>query len=224
MSTETMLKHRIVMLLLALVPWGLAAEPTMLSFRIIDSQTGEPVADARVIVNHGPTAKPSSAEMAQRNRQFQPQSLVISRGSAVNFPNYDATQHHVYSFSPAKIFELELFADQPKAPVVFDQVGVVEVGCNIHDRMRGFIIVTNSTLTARTNSSGLATVSLSADTAIDGELSLSLWHPRLENATKIVDFSVNHSLSDPVELQLDLTPERKKAGRLDGLQKRFQDL
>lgn len=219
-----MLKNRIAPLLFAVMPWGLAAEPVMLMVQVVDSETGKPVADARVIVNHGPVAEPSSAEMEQKNRQFQPGSLLVSTGSEVNFPNRDATQHHVYSFSPAKVFNLELFADQPDAPVVFDQAGVVEVGCNIHDQMQGFILVTDSVLTARTEATGMASISLPAEVAENDELSVSLWHPRLENATQTVDFTVSLPASGPAELALDLAPEPEKTGRLDRLQKRFQDL
>jgi len=219
-----MFRHRIAPLLLLFIPLSLSAQPTTLAVRVIDSQTSEPVADARVIVNHGPAAEPVSAEMEQRDRQFQPKSLLVSKGSKVNFPNRDATQHHVYSFSPAKSFNLELFKDQPEAPVVFDKTGVVEIGCNIHDRMQGFILVTDSGLTARTDASGAASVPLPADVAGIKQLSLSLWHPRLGNVTETVNFTVSLPASGPVELGLDLTPEREKTGRLDGLQKRFQDL
>lgn len=216
--------NRIVLLCLALAPSGLAAEPQTIAVRITDSQSNEPVANARVVVNDGPTAEPSSFEMAQKNRQFEPGSLVIPRGSEVNFPNLDSTQHHVYSFSSAKTFDLELFADQPEAPVVFDKTGVVEVGCNIHDRMQGFIIVTDSSLTASTDDSGLARVSLPSDSVFPDQLSISIWHPRLANANQTTNFTVTTIASGPAELALDLAPERKKAGRLDGLQKRFQDL
>jgi plastocyanin len=219
-----MLKNWIIPLVLAAFRVSLAAEPVVLSVRITDNSTGEPVGDARVIVNHGAAAKPSSADMVQENRQFRPKSLVVARGSEVNFPNRDTTQHHVYSFSPAKVFNLELFADQPEAPILFDKTGVVEIGCNIHDQMQAFILVTDSALTARTDGSGMATISMPADTANSGELSLSLWHQRLSNPARALDFTISFPASDPVELMLDLAPERKETGRLDGLQKRYRDL
>lgn len=219
-----MWRDRIVLLAFALAPWHLAAEPVILMVQVIDSRTSEPVSDARVIVSNGPSAEPSSAEMVQKNRQFQPNSLVITSGSEVNFPNRDNTQHHVYSFSPARVFNLELFADQPEAPVTFNQVGIVEVGCNIHDQMQGFILVTDSPLHARTDSSGLATISLAGDAASADRLDVKVWHPRLKNALETVDFTLNASNRKPMELVIDLVPERRKAGRLDGLQQRFQDL
>lgn len=219
-----MLRHWIALLALAGLSLGLAAEPVTVSLRITDSNTGKPAANAQILVNAGAAAEPSSADMMQENRQFQPQILVVATGSPVNFPNRDSTQHHVYSFSPAKVFNLELFADQPQAPVVFDNSGVVEVGCNIHDQMQGFILVTDSALTAQTDASGIAQIALPAEIVGAGELRLSLWHQRLENTTETIDFRVDLPASGPVELALDLAPERRPAGRLDGLQKRFQDL
>jgi plastocyanin len=221
-----MFKNWIVSLLLTMAPLGLAAEPTTLSVRIVDSSTGEPVEGARVIINQGQSAEPSSAEMSQKNREFRPGTLVVSRGSKVNFPNRDTTQHHVYSFSPAKSFNIELFAGQPEEPILFDKTGVVEVGCNIHDQMQGFILVTDSALTARTGPDGKATIRLPASVAAmaDGELAFSLWHDRLQNTTQTVDVTARMPSSGPLELALDLKPERPKTGRLDGLQKRFQDL
>jgi plastocyanin len=145
-----------MMACLLLLPLPVNAAQSTLSVTVIDSQNGEAVASARIIVNDGPTAKPISVEMVQKNRQFQPKVLMVPKKSEVNFPNQDATQHHVYSFSPTKVFNLELFAGKPEAPVVFDKTGVVEVGCNIHDNMQGFILVTDSSLTALTDSSGRA--------------------------------------------------------------------
>lgn len=219
-----MSKTFVVLLCFALTPLGLAAQAQTLSVRIIDSQNSKPVADAKVLVNHGATPEPGSFQMAQKNRQFQPDLLVIPRGSEVNFPNLDTTQHHVYSFSPAKVFNLELFADQPDAPVVFDRTGVVEVGCNIHDQMQAFILVTDTSLTARTDASGLATISLPSDISATEQLSVSVWHQRLRNTNETVNFTVKTQVSDPAELTLDLTPERGQTGRLDGLQKRYRNL
>lgn len=214
----------IALLALAILPLSFTAEASTLSIRIVDASTGEPVPDARVIVNHGAKPEPSDSEMVQENRRFQPGSLVVARGSTVNFPNRDATQHHVYSFSPAKVFNIELFADQPEAPILFDKTGVVEVGCNIHDRMQGFILVTDSRLTAQTDNDGLASITLPADVSGMDQLSLSLWHQRLPNATRTVDIIASVQPTDPLELTLELTPEPEKDGRLDGLQQRFRDL
>ncbi|MDI9243749.1 methylamine utilization protein [Marinobacter sp. CHS3-4] len=208
---------------LALYSGMATAASSELSITVMDARTGDPVADARIIATNGPPASPVSTEMVQKNRQFQPHTLLVAKGSEVNFPNKDATQHHVYSFSPAKSFNLELFADQPEAPIVFDKTGIVEVGCNIHDQMQGFIVVTDSDLTAQTDDTGNASLSL-PETLATGDLKLQLWHPRLTDVTQMVELTLNLPSDNPVELTLELSPEPPKTGRLDSLQNRYRDL
>lgn len=159
---------------LAAVP--LAAAP--LTVRVLDSH-GHPVADAVV------TLRPESREraahasgpyvMAQQNMQFHPFVLVVPVGATVSFPNHDSTKHDVYSFSPAKQFELKLFAKDQSRSVHFDKPGVVALGCNIHDQMTAFIFVTDSAWTAKTDGRGLVTF---AD-APDQPARLTVWHPYL---------------------------------------------
>ena len=82
---------------------------------------------------------------------------------------------HVYSFSPAKKFELKLFAKDQSRTVHFDKPGIVALGCNIHDQMTAFIVVTDSEWTARTNAQGMAQFSDAPNTPAR----LVLWHPYL---------------------------------------------
>ena len=60
----------------------------------------------------------------------------------------------MYSFSPTKTFELPLYKGEAAPPVVFDKVGAVKIGCNIHDWMSGIILVLPSRYFAVTDSLG----------------------------------------------------------------------
>ena len=113
--------------------------------------------------------------VSQKNIQFHPFLTVVPVGADVSFPNFDPTKHHVYSFSPAKRFELKLFAKDQSRTVHFDKPGVVALGCNIHDQMSAFIVVTDSAWTARTNAQGIAAF---AD-APNAPGRLTVWHPYL---------------------------------------------
>jgi plastocyanin len=84
------------------------------------------------------------AVLDQKNRMFVPHILPIQTGTAVTFPNSDNVRHQVYSFSPAKKFQLPLYAGTPAAPVVFDKPGVVTLGCNIHDQMSAYVVVVDT--------------------------------------------------------------------------------
>ena len=115
------------------------------------------------------------AEMAQVNKQFDPRVLVVPMGTSVTFPNRDTVRHHVYSFSPAKNFELKLYAGTAANPVVFDKVGIAVLGCNIHDNMAAWVVVVDTPYYARSSAGG--TVSLA--NVPPGSYRLRVWHPGL---------------------------------------------
>lgn len=139
---------------------------------------GQPLADAVVAVElRGQPARAAAgarAEMAQRERQFQPFVLVVQTGTAVNFPNFDTVRHHVYSFSPVKTFDIKLYTGTPAEPVTFDKPGVATLGCNIHDKMSAHIVVVDTPVFAKTDAQGQARLDLPP-----GEHQLRAWHPRV---------------------------------------------
>ena len=92
---------------------------------------GAPVADAVVHAypKPGPAAfRKRDAQVEQIDKLFVPVVSVVQTGTSVQFPNRDPIRHHVYSFSPAKTFELKLYAGTPVAPIVFDKPGEVVLG------------------------------------------------------------------------------------------------
>ena len=117
--------------------------------------------------------------MAQQGKQFLPGVLVVPVGTSVHFPNRDSVRHHVYSFSPAKKFELKLYTGTPANPVVFERAGVVTLGCNIHDRMVGWIVVVDTPYYAQA-AEGAAQVQINGVPA--GNYKLRVWHPAWHRA------------------------------------------
>jgi plastocyanin len=172
-----MVRNFLLALALAGAVSPLAAAP--LTVRVVDA-TGRPVRDAVVtLYPSGTAAHPARAGgrfvVAQQNLQFKPFLTIVPVGSDVSFPNLDPTKHHVYSFSPAKKFELKLFAKDQSRTVHFDHAGVVALGCNIHDQMSAFIFVTDTAWTARTNAQGLAAFG----DAPNAPARVTVWHPYL---------------------------------------------
>jgi len=167
----------LIALALASAATPLAAAP--LSVRVVDA-AGRPVRDAVVTLypsgNAARTARPGGRfSIAQQNLQFRPFLTIVTVGTDVSFPNLDPTKHHVYSFSPAKKFELKLFAKDQSRTIRFDKPGVVALGCNIHDQMSAFVVVTDSAWTARTNAQGLVTFG----DAPNAPGRVKVWHPYL---------------------------------------------
>lgn len=157
---------------------GAAAHAGSVQVDVADA-AGKPLADAVVFLESAEARKQvrplADLEMAQKKKQFVPGVLVVPVGSAVRFPNQDAVRHHVYSFSPVKKFELKLYAGTPSNPVVFDQPGVVTLGCNIHDQMVGWILVVETPYYAHTPATGQAKV----HDVPPGRYTLRTWHARM---------------------------------------------
>jgi plastocyanin len=143
---------------------------------------------------------PIKAVMDQVNRAFQPDLMVIPVGSTVTFPNSDSVSHQIYSFSPAKRFQLPLYRGTPYPPVHFDQAGVVSLGCNIHDEMVGYLLVTDAPYYGRTDKAGAWTVELAR-----GHYRISIWHPRLRDEPADLDRELTVGDADHAELTLRLT-------------------
>ncbi|HWA24320.1 MAG TPA: carboxypeptidase regulatory-like domain-containing protein [Lacunisphaera sp.] len=91
-----------------------------------------------------PAAREAPAvRVEQKDLKFVPQLLVVQAGTRVEFPNLDDTFHNIFSYSPAKRFDLGRYrmGEKPVPSVVFDTPGVVVLRCDIHEHMRGVILV-----------------------------------------------------------------------------------
>ncbi|CUS48772.1 MAG: hypothetical protein HLUCCO02_01900 [Idiomarinaceae bacterium HL-53] len=155
--------------------------------------------------------------MDQINRQFAPQLLFIQVGDSVNFPNSDNVRHHVYSFSAANTFELRLYEAGDSPDVPFPEQGIVVVGCNIHDQMRGHIVVGASELNSISDEAG--TLSYQVEWKDTG--GWYLWHPWMSEQGKQpmkVDLSSWSETNNEIRLPVTAPVEREESE----LEKRFQ--
>lgn len=160
--------------------WCAAARPAALEAHIHQGN-GSPVADAVITLVPEDGAAPAAAYhgvaiMDQRHSTFVPHVLVVPVGTLVRFPNSDNIHHDVYSFSPAKTFDLPLYKGIHANPVLFDKPGVVVLGCNIHDWMLGYIDVVTTPWYAKTDADGRAAL-----TGIPpGKYRVDIWQPGLD--------------------------------------------
>lgn len=147
--------------------------------RVVDID-GEPVPEVVVTARAPHSASPARsggthATMNQHGLAFEPHILVVEAGSLIDFPNGDDVMHHVYSFSPAKQFDMTIEAGTARDGMQFAEPGVVTLGCNIHDGMLGYIVVTDTPFHTKTDFDGIAELSdLPA-----GSYEVSIWTPRI---------------------------------------------
>ncbi len=148
-----------------------------------------------------PPPTPLVAVMEQRQKQFMPYVLPVRVGTVVQFPNRDPVKHHVYSFSPAKRFELKLYDGNVIQEVLFDTVGMVVLGCNIHDWMVGYVYVVDTPYFVKTDQTGhWRFINLAA-----GSYDLHLWHPHQRTAVAPRRITVTDAPL-PQALQITLKP------------------
>lgn len=141
--------------------------------------------------------------MDQINKAFVPSVLVVRTGTPVTFPNSDTIAHQVYSFSSAKRFELPLYRGHPHAPVVLDQAGLIVLGCNIHDSMAGYIVVTDSPYFGKSDDRGAWRMgALPA-----AEYEVTIWSPRLPRSAGMIkeQVTLTEARAGRVEFKLPQT-------------------
>ena len=85
-------------------------------------------------------------QVAQKNLGFVPALMPVQVGTRVEFPNFDDTYHNIFSYSPAKRFDLGRYRpdEKPVPSQVFDKPGLITLRCDIHEHMRGLILVLNT--------------------------------------------------------------------------------
>lgn len=196
-----------VVLFLVVMGVASSAAARELGGRVVDAH-GAPLADAVVFVADGPPpAAPPPAVVDQVDKQFVPRLLVVPVGTAVTFPNRDQIHHHVYSFSPAKTFEIPLYKGEPAAPVVFDRPGAVTLGCNIHDWMSAVVLVVPTAHFARTGADGQFTLR----DLPDAPLTLVAWHATARSPAASTR-QIGADEPGALQFTLETTPRRARRG------------
>jgi len=141
-------------------------------------------------------------EIVQKDQEYTPYVTVVRVGTEVVFPNQDSIQHHIYSLSKAKRFEKPLYAPGAHESVLFDQPGIVTLGCNIHDWMVAYVVVLPTPYFAKTDAAGVAQLNVPA-----GRYRIEVWHPRLA-APDVREAKIGPGAA-PLDYALKLKPDRR---------------
>ncbi|MCH4894635.1 MULTISPECIES: plastocyanin/azurin family domain protein [unclassified Sphingomonas] len=178
-----------------------------LELRVVDA-AGTPIRDAVVTVmpaggvSDRPIRFPWGTTMVQRDIAFQPHVLIVPVGASVAFPNRDKVRHHIYSFSKPARFELKLYGRDEVRSYTFKTPGAVALGCNIHDRMSGFIKVVDTPYAIATGGDGIARIAA----VPAGPARVTVWHPRSRardnEIVQTMVFAATGQLARQVQLQL----------------------
>lgn len=174
---------------------------------LVQDKAGRPLQDAIVFLESAEASRarlaskpPPGIEIQQISRQFEPRVTVVQQGTSVQFPNRDNVRHHVYSFSPAKNFELKLYSGTPANPVVFDKPGIAVLGCNIHDHMVAWVVVVDTPYYGKSAATGRVTL----QQVPPGAYRLRVWHADLPVGTPALERALLVDTTDAsVTLRVD---------------------
>jgi plastocyanin len=141
---------------------------------------------------------PLHLEMAQQNRLFEPDILVVPVGSTIAFPNSDPIFHNVFSLSKVKQFDLGYYGAGQSRTQRFDKPGVVRVYCHLHPNMNAAVLVVASAWYGRPGSDGILVLA----GVPAGSYRIVAWHKSAGFLLKKVQVPQNGSVD--IELSLPL--------------------
>jgi len=136
-----------------------------------------------------PAAHP---RLAQKDQSFVPRVVVVPVGGVVDFPNMDPIYHNVFSVSPARRFDLGKYPRGESRSVRFPRSGLVNVYCDIHSDMAGFILVTPTRAFARPSADG----AWQLPELPPGRYDVHWWHPDFPAGHREVDLGAGDAVVD----------------------------
>jgi len=131
----------------------------------------------------GPTPLPHRSRrprvLNQASKAFVPHVLAVAVGETVAFRNDDPYFHNVFSLSPGQGFDTGLYSAGGVYNKTFTRPGPVELLCNIHASMVGYIYVVNSAYYTQPRANGAFVIR----NVPPGSYELHAWH---ESAAAVV--------------------------------------
>lgn len=154
-------------------------------------------ADAVVYIDVIGKLAGGTASMKQEGKQFIPQTLVVQRGTKVDFPNRDAIFHNVFSVSPDNSFDLGSYRQGETKSVTFTKPGVVSVYCNMHPQMVGHILVVPGPYYVTAGKDGFFKI----PKAPAGKYKVVAWAPNAKPVTTEIEIADGQATTVELELK-----------------------
>ena len=123
---------------------------------------------------------PTNQVVTQREKTFLPHVLAVPLGTSVQFRNDDRIYHNVFSIAKPNDFDAGIRATGATYTRTFNSPGAVEILCNIHSTMNGYVFVVDSPLYAKAQASG----AFSIRGVAPGRYELGAWHEAASSITR----------------------------------------
>jgi plastocyanin len=123
----------------------------------------------------GTTPRPRATRVkavVQKDKRFVPHVLAVPVGATVEFRNDDEIFHNVFSLSKPNDFDLGLYKSGAAREQVFKNPGPVNLLCNIHSAMGGYVYVVPSPWFGQADATGRFAIK----NVPEGKYVLEIWH------------------------------------------------
>lgn len=161
-------------------------EQTIVAWRPADSTGAAPMEEQQIVT---------------RSKRFYPQTMVVTSGTRVRFPNLDDIQHNVFSITPGHRFDVGVYGPDEGAATVFEGVGTVDVYCDIHPNMAAFLLVLDTAHFTRPDQEGRFRL----ENLPPGPGELLVWNYRAEGRIKRRELADSNRLGEELEMTVNIT-------------------
>jgi plastocyanin len=140
-------------------------------------------------------------QVVTRDSRFYPQTLAVTSGTRVRFPNLDDIRHNVFSNSAGHRFDVGIYGPDEGAATRFDGAGMVEIYCNIHPNMAAFMLVLDTPHFTSPDEDG----NFRLGGLPPGPGELQVWNYRAEQRLTTRRLRDSNRLGEVVEMAIDIT-------------------
>jgi plastocyanin len=111
----------------------------------------------------------------QKGCRFEPHVLVVPAGATLRFDNSDETNHNIHTFARKNQPINKNVAGGSNLDQKVDKAETIEIKCDVHTWMKGYVIVTDGTSWAVSGSDG----SFKLEGVPAGDYTVEVWHEEL---------------------------------------------
>jgi plastocyanin len=152
--------------------------------------------------------EPKAIEIRQEGLELRPRVVAIPVGSTVRFPNGDDVFHNVFSLSKSKRFDLGRYPKGESKAETFDVKGQVDLRCEVHDHIRGFIHVFDHPYFAIAAEDG----GYSIPKVPPGKYTLVAWKEFFDPVRLEIEVGAGGAKVDPALSRLEDRPADRRVG------------
>ena len=141
-------------------------------------------------------APTKNATLDQNGCKFTPRVQIAAAGAPVDILNNDGILHNIHTFSKTnRAFNKAQPKFRKKMTHTFDKPEVIRIKCDVHNWMKGWVVVAGHPYYGMTDETGTFTIA----SVPAGSYTLEYWHEKLGKQTKTITVPATGSVTADLE-------------------------